>query len=307
MGPHSEAQAYQNDGTRMVRIIGCDYKLLESEILDWLVLFGEVVSEITEEVYGDQDDPESKDLPPVGNGNYLVKMKLKKELPNWLPIYGKRICLEYRGNRKQCSWCFGFHMRKYCKNEKMGLEEYVDRFKIQHPEVPDPYYGKLSKSKSPVTNTKQPETEILPTDMRETQEGESRPTVPKLTLRRDSTTGATWEKIVPAVLGAGAGAVDATTAPSTNQALDLDQNKTTRPDELSSRMLITRIATGNAVNSMLSVIRATFKQNDKERVETSAGEKEKPLPMPTTETQITNGSRSSSAARGRGVRRDNIV
>ena len=79
----------------MVRIIGCDYKLLESEILDWLLQFGEVFTEISEELYEDLDDPGSQKLPPVGNGNYLVTMRLKKDLPNWLPIYGRRICLEY--------------------------------------------------------------------------------------------------------------------------------------------------------------------------------------------------------------------
>ena len=33
-----QTQLYLDDGTRHVKITGCDYKLLESEILDWLVL-----------------------------------------------------------------------------------------------------------------------------------------------------------------------------------------------------------------------------------------------------------------------------
>ena len=39
--PHDQ---YADDGTRVVRIIGCEYRLLESEILDWLSLYGEVIS-----------------------------------------------------------------------------------------------------------------------------------------------------------------------------------------------------------------------------------------------------------------------
>ena len=35
-----------DDGTRIVRIVGCEYRLLESEILDWLSLYGEVLTEI---------------------------------------------------------------------------------------------------------------------------------------------------------------------------------------------------------------------------------------------------------------------
>ena len=96
----AQAQPYSDDGTRLVRIIGCEYNLLESEILVWLAVFGEVLTEITEEICKDLNDPDSQKLPPVGNGNYLVTMRLKRDLPNWLPIYGRRICLEYKGNKK---------------------------------------------------------------------------------------------------------------------------------------------------------------------------------------------------------------
>ena len=70
----------QDDGTRVVRIIGCEFRLSESEILGWLSCFGEVLSEITEERFESEGlDPE---LPPVGNGTYNVKMKLNGDLPN---------------------------------------------------------------------------------------------------------------------------------------------------------------------------------------------------------------------------------
>ena len=45
-----QQEAYKpDDGTRVVKILGCEYKLLESEILDWLGLFGDVITEISEE------------------------------------------------------------------------------------------------------------------------------------------------------------------------------------------------------------------------------------------------------------------
>ena len=71
--------------------------------MDWLKFFGEVLSEITEELFEDKEDKESSKLPPVGNGNYLVTMQLKKDLPNWMPIYGRRVCLEYRGNKNSAT------------------------------------------------------------------------------------------------------------------------------------------------------------------------------------------------------------
>ena len=46
---------HHDDGTRAVRIIGCEYCLIESEILSWLAKFGEVKSEITEEVLQNED------------------------------------------------------------------------------------------------------------------------------------------------------------------------------------------------------------------------------------------------------------
>ena len=194
---------YSDDGTRLVKIIGCDYKLLESEILDWLVLFGEILSEITKEIYEDLEDPNSLKLPPVGNGNYLVSMKLKKDLPNWLPIYGRRVCLEYKGNKKQCNWCYGPHLRKFCKNEKMSLDEYAIRFRLQHPTIPEQFYGRLAKFE----NLNGPKEVQIPATLKPTKavttvEPESgttqEHTALKLSLRRESTPGSSWVKATPA-------------------------------------------------------------------------------------------------------------
>ena len=133
-----------DDGTKMVRIIGCDHKLLESEILDWLALFGDVLTEILEELYEDPNDQSGKELPPIGNGNYLVKMKMNKDLPNVLPIYGRRIIMDHKGIRRQCNDCYGPHIRNYCKNKKMGFGEFVSLFKVKHPQIPEEFYGKLA-------------------------------------------------------------------------------------------------------------------------------------------------------------------
>ena len=55
-----------DDGTKLVRITGCEYRLSESELLGWLSCFGDVLSEITEERFVTEGlDPS---LPPIGNG-----------------------------------------------------------------------------------------------------------------------------------------------------------------------------------------------------------------------------------------------
>ena len=78
--------------------MGCEYRLLESEILDWLSLFGEVVSEITEELFDEVTDSTNEKMPPVGNVTYVVTMRLRKDMPNW---YGRKVCLDCKGIRKQ--------------------------------------------------------------------------------------------------------------------------------------------------------------------------------------------------------------
>ena len=125
-----------------MRIIGCEFRLSESEILGWLSCFGEVLLEITEERFESEGlDPE---LPPVGNGTYNVKMRLNGELPNWIPMFGRRISVEYLGMRRQCTNCYGPHAKKYCRSEKCGMEAFVIGFSQKYPKVPTDYYGKFS-------------------------------------------------------------------------------------------------------------------------------------------------------------------
>ena len=96
----------------------------------WLTViqtqFGEVISEITEEQFnnGEALDEDVEKMPPVGNGTYIVTMKLRKDLPNWVPMYGRRVRFEYRGIKKQCSGCYGPHIKKFCKYDWMSMEEY---------------------------------------------------------------------------------------------------------------------------------------------------------------------------------------
>ena len=138
----------EDDGTRLIRIIGCEFRLSESEILHWLSCFGEVISEKTEEPFESEGlDPE---LPPIGNGVYNVKMRLKRDLPNWVPMYGRKICLEYPGIRRQCSSCYGPHAKKFCKSLRCGMESFVIGFSKKYPSVPVELYGKLSHLIQPV-------------------------------------------------------------------------------------------------------------------------------------------------------------
>ena len=55
-----------------VEISGCQYAITEGELLCWLNLYGEVLSKISEMAHPDSDPNAS-----IGNGTYIVKMKLR--------------------------------------------------------------------------------------------------------------------------------------------------------------------------------------------------------------------------------------
>ena len=137
------SQNYQDKGLRWVKVEGCEYRLEEKQIVDWLSHFGEVKSEISEDTHEGSDDS-SDDLPPVGNGIYSVQMKLERDMPQLIPMHGKRIRLYYRGIIKRCTNCFGTHQRKNCKEEKVLWIKYVEQFIGNFPEIPKESYGRWS-------------------------------------------------------------------------------------------------------------------------------------------------------------------
>ena len=46
-------------------------------------------------------------------------------------------------------------MRKFCKNEKMSLDEFADKFRLRNPYVPEQFYGKLAKFETLLSNKKE--------------------------------------------------------------------------------------------------------------------------------------------------------
>ena len=132
---------YKDEGIRWVKIEGCEYRLEEKQIINWLSFFGEIRSEISEDTHEESDDS-SDCLPPVGNGIYSLKMKLSRDMPQLIPMHGKKIRLYYRGIIKRCSNCFEAHQRKNCKSKKIPWISYVEQFTKNYPEIPREFYGR---------------------------------------------------------------------------------------------------------------------------------------------------------------------
>ena len=124
--------------TRWVKVEWSEYSLRKDQMMAWLELYGEKAGELSEDVHPDSDS----DVAPIGSGTYSVKMKLKKDIPQMLPMFGKRIRVYYRGVQKLCTKCFGNHNRLHCRNDKVRWIDYVLKFIEDNPDIPEEMYGR---------------------------------------------------------------------------------------------------------------------------------------------------------------------
>jgi hypothetical protein len=68
----------------------------------------------------------------VGTGNLSAKMTIKQEIPQFLPMMGRKVRVYYRGITKLCINCYQpGHIKKNCKNSTVGWIDYVQKFKIR--------------------------------------------------------------------------------------------------------------------------------------------------------------------------------
>ena len=82
----------QYDGTRMIKIEGCEYRVPEKVLVEFLEFFGEIKSEILEDTFQDGlTPPGSENCGTDRTGTYSVNIKLYRKIPQLLPIMGKRV------------------------------------------------------------------------------------------------------------------------------------------------------------------------------------------------------------------------
>ena len=81
-------------------------------------MYGDLQNDITEDFYREDD-------PAANRVHNLVKMKIKKEIPNFLPALGLKIRISYKGCSLLCPNCYRVHSRGYCRNAKVTWIGYV--------------------------------------------------------------------------------------------------------------------------------------------------------------------------------------
>lgn len=67
-----------------------------------------------------------RDSPEYATGDISVKIKLRKDIPSFLPMYGKKIRVAYRGMKTVCSNCFDVgHIKANCESEQVSWIDYI--------------------------------------------------------------------------------------------------------------------------------------------------------------------------------------
>ncbi len=75
-------------------------------------------------------------------GIYSFQLKLFKEIPKMISMYGRRVKVQYKGINELCYYCFGNHNKRASKTEKVPWRDYIKWFRDEFKEIPAVAYGK---------------------------------------------------------------------------------------------------------------------------------------------------------------------
>lgn len=117
---------------RYVRIEGTGYDLQNDEVCEWLSKYGQLLTKLEESKLKFEDEHAESDEDveaEVGTGKFNIKMRIETHIPQYLPLYGRKVKVHYRGISKQCTNCYEEgHYRSDCQNEKISWIEYTSNF-----------------------------------------------------------------------------------------------------------------------------------------------------------------------------------
>jgi hypothetical protein len=93
---------------------------------EFLDFFGEMKSKILEDLF---DDPHSELCGTNCTGTNSVKIKLSSDIPQLLPIMGKRVKIYYKGIQRLCQNSFDPHPKQVCQSEEFKWLDYFLKFR----------------------------------------------------------------------------------------------------------------------------------------------------------------------------------
>jgi len=131
-----EGAARANSRYTWVKIEGAEYQVPPAMIKKWLLQYGDLMTDLSEELEElEVSSDEEKELytgTEMPTGVYSVQMLIKKPIPQFLPMDGKRIKVYHRGIKRICQNCFcSGHYRVNCSQERVDWMDYVDYFILE--------------------------------------------------------------------------------------------------------------------------------------------------------------------------------
>ena len=140
-----EKDGQRNDPYTWIKVEGADYQLEASTIKKWLAQYGNAMSDLTEDKADLELSSEEEEMyqgVELTTGTYSVKMLLRRPIPQFLPMDGKKIRIFHKGIAKLCSRCYRKgHLRSDCPNKSDDWLTYVDRYMINE-DLDETFYGK---------------------------------------------------------------------------------------------------------------------------------------------------------------------
>jgi hypothetical protein len=124
-----------DDGSRLVKINGCQYCVKEDCLNHFPSHFVQATCIITKDLFDDGGEQDVEGDGTNWTGIYLVYMRLKRDVPQLLPIMRKRIKIRLTGIQKLCTNFFSRHRCEVCKFAKVQWASYVHLFVKKHPQI----------------------------------------------------------------------------------------------------------------------------------------------------------------------------
>jgi len=131
-----------DDGTRTIVFEKCGWKITHEQIEQWSSIYGTVLSKVTESTDNDLDPDVQPEGNTVGCGNLQITVKLKKPMPQFLPMHGYKVRIYYQGISRVCTNCYKTgHIRKECPNPNKPWLNFVVDFITDNEQIPEEYFG----------------------------------------------------------------------------------------------------------------------------------------------------------------------
>jgi len=133
---------YVDDGTRWVTFEKCGWKLTHEQVLTWAAYYGEVLSKVKEDTHDDLDPDVQPENNTVGCGDLKVLVRVKRPIPQFLPMFGYKVRVYYKEIPRVCTNCYTTgHVKKDCQKPNKQWLHFVVDFITDNENIPEDHFG----------------------------------------------------------------------------------------------------------------------------------------------------------------------